>query len=129
MASTTNPSVDLDEEQETQPVESSGELMDENLHSSPNDSAGTAVEQMSTDLTIQDNLNDSMSMIDDMSMLLSSSVMIHPTEMITADENSSDFSSSGPTHSSVARIHVKQGQIFRVQINNQVKEIRGNFNL
>jgi len=125
MTSTTNPSVDLDEEQETQPVESSGEPMDENLHSLPNDSTGTAVEQMSTDLTIQDNLNDSMSMIDDMSMLLSSSVMIHPTEMITTDENSTDFSSSGPTHSSVAQILVKQGQIFRVQINNQVKEVRG----
>lgn len=136
MASTTNPSVDIGEdkeeaEEETQPSQSSGESMKENLHSSPNDSTVTAVEQMSTDLMTQDdNLIDSMSMIDDVSSIAppaspSSSAMIHLTELIPADGSSTDFSASGTTHSSVAQILVKPGQIFRVQRNNEVREVRG----
>jgi hypothetical protein len=35
----------------------------------------------------------------------------------------------GTTHSSIARILVKPGQIFRVQVDNEVKEVRGKFNV
>ena len=51
--------------------------------------------------------------------------MIHG-ETTFPDGTSADLS-LGTSHSSVARILVKPGQIFRVQVDNEVKEVHGKF--
>jgi hypothetical protein len=51
--------------------------------------------------------------------------------MVTAEASFSEATSAdiplGATRSSVARILVKPGQIFRVQVDNEVKEVHGKF--
>ena len=54
---------------------------------------------------------------------------INLENMATAEASFTDATSAdipvGATHSSVARILVKRGQIFRVQVDNEVKEVHG----
>ncbi|CAF0731026.1 unnamed protein product [Adineta ricciae] len=54
---------------------------------------------------------------------------INSTNMITAEASFTEATSgdlpSGAPRSSVARILVKPGQIFRVQVDNEVKEVHG----
>lgn len=64
------------------------------------------------------NINDALLETDTTSM--------NSINMITADETSIDLP-VGATRSSVARILVKPGQIFRVQIDNEFKEVHGKF--
>ena len=56
---------------------------------------------------------------------------IHPKNMVTAEASFSEATAidlqPGATHSSVARILVKTGQIFRLQIDNEIKEVHGEF--
>ena len=51
--------------------------------------------------------------------------------MVTAEASFTDATSAdlpiGAIHSSVARVLVKPGQIFRVQVDNEVKEVHGKF--
>ncbi|CAF1171573.1 unnamed protein product [Adineta steineri] len=57
---------------------------------------------------------------------------ISSTNMVTAEASFTEATSAdlpiGATRSSVARILVKPGQIFRVQVDNEVKEVHGKFN-
>ena len=59
--------------------------------------------------------------------------MLNPTNMVTAEASFTEATSAdiplGATRSSVARILVKPGQIFRVQVDNEVKEVHGKFTL
>jgi len=54
---------------------------------------------------------------------------INSTNMVTAEASFTEATSAdiplGATRSSVARILVKPGQIFRVQVDNEVKEVHG----
>ena len=54
---------------------------------------------------------------------------INPTNMITAEASFTEATAAdlplGALRSSVARILVKPGQIFRVQVDNEVKEVHG----
>ncbi|CAF0743221.1 unnamed protein product [Rotaria sp. Silwood1] len=54
---------------------------------------------------------------------------IQSTNMITAEASFTEATSSdlplGTSRSSIARILVKPGQIFRVQVDNEVKEVHG----
>lgn len=54
---------------------------------------------------------------------------VNPLHMVTAEASFSEATSIdlpvGATRSSVARILVKPGQIFRVQVDNEVKEVHG----
>lgn len=54
---------------------------------------------------------------------------IHSNNLVTAEASFTEATSAdipvGATRSSVARILVKQGQIFRVQVDNEVKEVHG----
>ena len=54
---------------------------------------------------------------------------INSTDMVTAEASFTEATSAdiplGATRSSVARILVKPGQIFRVQVDNEVKEVHG----
>jgi hypothetical protein len=56
---------------------------------------------------------------------------INSTNMVTAEASFTEATSAdlplGATRSSVARILVKPGQIFRVQVDNEVKEVHGKF--
>jgi hypothetical protein len=56
---------------------------------------------------------------------------INSTNMITAEASFTEATSAdlplGAPHSSVARILVKPGQIFRVQVDNEVKEVHGKY--
>ena len=53
------------------------------------------------------------------------------TNMVTAEASFTEATSAdlplGASRSSVARILVKPGQIFRVQVDNEVKEVHGKF--
>ncbi len=55
--------------------------------------------------------------------------LYNSTHMVTAEASFSEATSAdiplGATRSSVARILVKPGQIFRVQVDNEVKEVHG----
>ncbi|CAF1002303.1 unnamed protein product [Rotaria sordida] len=55
--------------------------------------------------------------------------IMNSTNMITAEASFTEATSAdlplGATRSSVARILVKPGQIFRVQVDNEVKEVHG----
>ena len=55
----------------------------------------------------------------------------HSTNMITAEASFTEATSAdlplGASRSSIARILVKPGQIFRVQVDNEVKEVHGKF--
>ena len=63
------------------------------------------------------------------SSLPPTTINLNPTNMITAEASFSEATSAdipvGATRSSVARILVKHGQIFRVQVDNEVKEVHG----
>jgi len=56
---------------------------------------------------------------------------VNSTNMITAEASFTEATSAdlplGAPRSSVARILVKPGQIFRVQVDNEVKEVHGKF--
>ena len=55
--------------------------------------------------------------------------LFNSTHMVTAEASFTEATSAdipvGATRSSVARILVKPGQIFRVQVDNEVKEVHG----
>ncbi|CAF2858957.1 unnamed protein product [Rotaria sp. Silwood2] len=55
--------------------------------------------------------------------------IMNSTNMVTAEASFTEATSAdlplGATRSSVARILVKPGQIFRVQVDNEVKEVHG----
>jgi hypothetical protein len=55
--------------------------------------------------------------------------LLNSAHMVTAEASFSEATSAdiplGATRSSVARILVKPGQIFRVQVDNEVKEVHG----
>lgn len=55
--------------------------------------------------------------------------LINSANMVTAEASFTEATSTdipvGATRSSVARILVKHGQIFRVQVDNEVKEVHG----
>ena len=57
------------------------------------------------------------------------STISNSTNMITAEASFTEATSAdiplGATRSSVARILVKPGQVFRVQVDNEVKEVHG----
>jgi hypothetical protein len=59
------------------------------------------------------------------------STTINSTNMVTAEASFIEATSAdlplGASRSSVARILVKPGQIFRVQVDNEVKEVHGKF--
>jgi hypothetical protein len=59
------------------------------------------------------------------------STAINSTNMVTAEASFIEATSAdlplGASRSSVARILVKPGQIFRVQVDNEVKEVHGKF--
>lgn len=79
-------------------------------------------ESQETDI-INNNIND---VIQDINTPL-----INSTNMITAEASFTEATPAdlpaGATRSSVARILVKPGQIFRVQVDNEVKEVHGKF--
>ena len=56
---------------------------------------------------------------------------VNSTNMITAEASFTEATSAdlplGTPRSSIARILVKPGQIFRVQVDNEVKEVHGKF--
>jgi hypothetical protein len=56
---------------------------------------------------------------------------VNSTNMITAEASFTEATSAdlplGTSRSSIARILVKPGQIFRVQVDNEVKEVHGKF--
>ena len=68
-------------------------------------------------------------LIDDETAEIDPTNSIHSTNMVTAEASFTEATSAdipvGATRSSVARILVKQGQIFRVQVDNEVKEVHG----
>jgi hypothetical protein len=57
--------------------------------------------------------------------------ILNSANMVTAEASFTEATSAdiplGATRSSVARILVKPGQIFRVQVDNEVKEVHGKF--
>lgn len=79
-------------------------------------------ESEQTDITT-DNTNDEIPEIDRTQSINDS------TNMITAEASFTEATSAdlplGASRSSVARILVKPGQIFRVQVDNEVKEVHG----
>jgi len=81
-----------------------------------------AFETEETDIAIN-NTNDDIPETD--------AITMNSTNMITAEASFSEATSAdlplGATRSSVARILVKPGQIFRVQVDNEVKEVHGKF--
>ncbi len=72
------------------------------------------------------NINDGISETDP-----TTTTIFNSTNMVTAEASFTEATSAdiplGATRSSVARILVKPGQIFRVQVDNEVKEVHGKF--
>lgn len=111
MASTFDPSQSDDQENQTDslPLEQTSEKISD--------------EQQANSQSEEINL------IDDGTAEIDPTSSIHSTNMVPAEASFTEATSAdipvGATRSSVARILVKQGQIFRVQVDNEVKEVHG----
>lgn len=105
------------------------ELSDD-LHQVTSDATDQTIpvcESDDIDSTATDITYESMTTTDDVPE--ADSPTTHSTNMVTAEASFTEATSAdlqpGATRSSVARILVKPGQIFRVQVDNEVKEVHG----
>lgn len=120
MASTNDSSEQLNhlDDQEQHPIDESEEI--------DQTTANGDDENNNNNDTSTTNNNDELIETD---MVSSPVSMLNPANMITAEASFSEATSAdipvGATRSSVARILVKPGQIFRVQVDNEVKEVHG----
>ena len=115
----------LEDQEKNPPVESSDDLSQ--VTSDASDQTISVCESDDTDRTATGITYESMATIDDISE--AGSPTTHSTNMVTAEASFTEATSAdlqpGATRSSVARILVKPGQIFRVQVDNEVKEVHG----
>ncbi len=98
-----------------------------NISEEKNEEQIPTIESEETDITTN-NINDGISETD---TTATTTTLLNPANMVTAEASFTEATSAdiplGATRSSVARILVKPGQIFRVQVDNEVKEVHGKF--
>jgi len=98
-----------------------------NISEEKNEEQIPTTESEETDITTN-NINDGISETD---TTATTTTLLNPANMVTAEASFTEATSAdiplGATRSSVARILVKPGQIFRVQVDNEVKEVHGMF--
>jgi len=98
-----------------------------NISEEKNEEQIPTTESEETDITTN-NINDGISETD---TTATTTTLLNPANMVTAEASFTEATSAdiplGATRSSVARILVKPGQIFRVQVDNEVKEVHGKF--
>ena len=117
----------IDDHQDNNTVVSSS-IISSNDHISEEkiEESVVTTESEETDITIG-NTNNDISETDTIQPIINS------TNMITAEASFTEATAadlpSGAPRSSIARILVKPGQIFRVQVDNEVKEVHGKFKI
>ena len=128
MASTNDTALEsnhLEDQDKNTTVEPSDDL--QQVTSDASDQSILICESDGTDRTVPGTTDESMAPIDDVPEV--SSTMTHSANMVTAEASFTEATSvdlqPGATRSSVARILVKPGQVFRVQVDNEVKEVHG----